>query len=74
MQQWCQFQVPVRLLIAVTLSVVSYGHTLFSSKSEFPENVFSIECQYQTDRFCTLKKKKKISSFLAFLSVEQVQD
>ena len=51
-------------------SVVSYGHNFFSSESEFPENLFTIECQYQTEEFCPLK----FSSFWAFVSVEQVQD
>ena len=31
------------------LSVVGYGHNIFSSESELLENVFIIECQYQTD-------------------------
>ena len=34
------------------LSVVSYGQIVFSSESEFPENLFTIECQYQKDGFC----------------------
>ena len=48
----------------------SYGHNFFSSESEFPENLFTIECQYQTDGFCP----QKFSSFAAFMSVNQVQD
>ena len=48
----------------------SYGHNFFSSESEFPENLFTIKCQYQTDEFCHLKFR----SFSAFASVEQVQD
>ena len=33
------------------LRVVVYGRNVFSYESEFPENVFIIECQYQTDGF-----------------------
>ena len=51
-------------------SVVSYGHNFFSSESEFTENLFTIEIQYQTGEFCPLK----FSSFSAFASVEQIQD
>ena len=51
-------------------SVVSYGHNFFSSEYEFPENLFTIECQHQTDGFFP----QKVSSFSTFASVEQVQD
>ena len=34
------------------LNVDGYGHDVFSSESEFPENLFIIECQCQTDVFC----------------------
>ena len=32
-------------------SAVGYGHNVFSSESEFSENLFTIEWQYQTDGF-----------------------
>ena len=51
-------------------SVVSYGHNFFSSESEFPENLFTIKCQHQTDGFCPLQ----FNSFSALASDEQVQD
>ena len=35
-----------------SLSDVGYGHDVFWSESEFSENLFIIECQYQTDGFC----------------------
>ena len=34
------------------LSVDGYGHDVFSSESEFLENLFIIECQYETKGFC----------------------
>ena len=52
------------------LSVVSYGRYVFSSESEFPENIFTIECQNQTDNFCPLK----LAVLSAFASVENIQD
>ena len=52
------------------LSVVGYGHKDFSSKSELPENLFIIECQYQMD----VSPQKKFCSFSAFASAERVQD
>ena len=52
------------------VSVVSHGYNVFPSESEFPENLFTIESQYQTDRFCP----KKFGSFSTFASVEHVQD
>ena len=50
--------------------VVSYGYIFSSSTYEFPENLFTIESQYQTDRFCP----QKFGSFSAFAPVEHVQD
>ena len=52
------------------LSVVSNGHYVFSSESEFPENLFIIECQYQTDGFCPWK----FASLSALTSVKNMQD
>ena len=34
------------------LSVIGYGHGVFSSESEFPTKLFTIECRNQTDGFC----------------------
>ena len=33
------------------LSVAGYGHSVLSSESGFPENLFFIEHQYQTNGF-----------------------
>ena len=52
------------------LIVVSYSDDVFSFESEFPENLFTILCQYQMDRFCP----QKFGSFSAFTSVKHVQD
>ena len=52
------------------LSVVGYGHSVFSFESDFIENAFIIECHDQTDGLCP----EKVPSFPAFASIENVQD
>ena len=52
------------------LSVVGYGHNVFSYHSEFLENLFIIEFRYQTDGSCIWKFR----SFSALASIKNVQD
>ena len=52
------------------LSAASCSHNVFASESEFLENLFIIEYQYQMDGFCS----PKCYSFSAFASIENVQD
>ena len=44
-------------------SVFSYGHDFLSSECELSENLFTIECQYQTDGFCPSKHSHQSSKY-----------